>query len=339
MPRVHSTPTMVLTRKDVAGLLSLDECIEAVERALRLYGEGRTAPPGVLGMHVDGGGFHVKAATLELSRPYFAAKLNANFPGNRARFNLPTIQGVIALCDATNGALLALMDSIEITTLRTGAATAVAAKHLARPDASVMTVCGCGSQGAVSVRAIARVRPIDTVFMWDIDADRAAEAVRLLGDLDVRVAAVEEWRGAARQSDILATCTTSTRAFVREADVRPGTFIAAVGADHPDKHEIDPALMAAAAVVTDVTSQCAAFGDLHHAIATGRMTVSDVRAELGAVVAGRIVGRRRDEEITIFDSTGTALLDVAAAVVVYEKALARGHLTSISLGCPATREP
>src|SRR3954465_6921019 len=113
--------TLLLTRRDVTALLSQDDCIGAVERAFRMRGEGRTSPPGVLGLHVEGGGFHVKAAVLEAGRAYFAAKLNANFPGNR-RFDLPTIQGVIALCDASTGVLLALIDSIEITVLRTAAA-------------------------------------------------------------------------------------------------------------------------------------------------------------------------------------------------------------------------
>jgi alanine dehydrogenase len=316
--------TLCLTRKDVASLLTLDDCIEAVEAAFRMYGEGRTAAPGVLGIHVGGGGFHVKAAALVLSRPYFAAKLNANFPGNHGRFGLPTIQGVVALCDARNGSLLALMDSIEITALRTGAATAVAAKYLARADAAVMTVCGSGSQGRMSVRAVSRVRPLTTVFVWDLEQERAAALARALDGAGTRVEAVTDWREAARQSDIVVTCTPSTEAFVHEADIRPGTFVAAVGADNPDKHEIAAALLASASVVTDITAQCAAIGDLHHAIASGHMSSSDVHAELGAIVAGRAIGRQHDNQVIVFDSTGTALQDVAAAAIVYERAMAGG---------------
>jgi ornithine cyclodeaminase/alanine dehydrogenase-like protein (mu-crystallin family) len=320
-----------LTRDDVASLLSLDDCIEAVEGAFRMYGEGRTAAPGVLGMPVEGGGFHVKAGVLELSRLYFAAKLNANFPGNRDRFGLPTIQGVIALCDATNGSLLALMDSIEITTLRTGAATAVAARHLARADAAVMTVCGSGSQGRVSVRAVSRVRPIRSVFVWDIEESRAVQLAGALAQAGTRVEAVTDWHAAARRSDIVVTCTPSTTPFVYEGDVRPGTFVAAVGADNPEKHEIAPGLLASAVVVTDVTAQCAAIGDLHHAIASGHMSAGGVHAELGAVVAGRAVGREHDRQVIIFDSTGTALQDVAAAAVVYERAMAGGTGVALRL--------
>src|SRR5687768_11031103 len=123
-----SAQTLLLTRSDVEQLLTLEDCVGAVEDAFRRHAIGETGPPGVLGIHVEGGSFHIKAAALTLERPYFAAKLNANFPQNGARPGLPTIQGVLALCDATNGTPLAVMDSIAITALRTAAATAVAAK-------------------------------------------------------------------------------------------------------------------------------------------------------------------------------------------------------------------
>jgi ornithine cyclodeaminase/alanine dehydrogenase-like protein (mu-crystallin family) len=143
--------TIVLTRSDVAALLPLNDCIAAVEEAFRAHGLGRLAPPGALAHPVAGGGFHVKAASLTLGRPYFAAKTNGNFTHNGERFGLPRIQGVIVLCDAAHGTPLALMDSTEITSLRTGAATAVAATYLARRDASVATIAGCGVQGRVQL--------------------------------------------------------------------------------------------------------------------------------------------------------------------------------------------
>jgi alanine dehydrogenase len=137
--------TLLLSRHDVAALLTLDECIVAVEQAFKAHAEGRSLRPGVLGVHARGGGFHIKAAGLELSRPYFAAKVNGNFFQNNQRFGLPNIQGLIVLCDAENGSPLAVMDSSEITILRTGAATGVATKYLARIDASVATISGHGA--------------------------------------------------------------------------------------------------------------------------------------------------------------------------------------------------
>src|SRR5215203_1372058 len=140
------TATIVLSRRDVAGLLTMRDCIDVVERAFQQHASGDTVPPGVLGVHVDGGGYHVKTAGL-LGDAVFATKVNANFPGNPSRHGLPTIQGVAALFDAERGSVLALLDSGSITSLRTAAASAVAARHLARADASVATVCGCGEQG------------------------------------------------------------------------------------------------------------------------------------------------------------------------------------------------
>src|SRR6516165_3166702 len=119
--------TLILTRKDVASILTIEGCIAAVERAFKMHGEGQTSPPAVLGVHATDGGFHIKAGVLKLERAYFAAKINANFPHNSKRFELPLIQGVVVLSDAENGYPLAVIDSIEITIQRTGAATAVAA--------------------------------------------------------------------------------------------------------------------------------------------------------------------------------------------------------------------
>jgi len=331
------TPTtLLLTRRDVADLLSLDECIAAVERAFLLHSEGRALGPGVLGVHVPGGGFHIKAAALPLGRAYFAAKTNANFSDNPARFGLPAIQGVIVLADAGNGAMLAMMDSIEITLLRTGAATAVAAKYLARRDSRIATVCGCGHQGRVQLRALARVLPLEVAYAADREPARAERFAAELGPelgIDVRPAA--ELAAAARASDVIVTCTPSRKPILDRAAVRPGTFVAAVGADSEDKQELDPNLLVRNTVVVDVPEQCATIGELHHALVTGCVTRADVHAELGDVVAGRRPGRTSDDEITIFDSTGTALQDVAAAAVVYEKAVALGSGLAVKLGeCP-----
>jgi alanine dehydrogenase len=331
---VNRTATVVLTRRDVAELLDVDECIEAVERAFRLHAEGRTMTPGVLGAHVDGGGFHVKTAGLPGSdRSYFAAKINANFPGNRERFGMPTIRGVLALFDVENGFPLALLDSAEITSVRTAAATAVAARYLAREDAEIVTICGCGVQGLAQLRAIARVRPVRAVFAFDANGSRAEEyAAAMTRELGIEVRAVRDLIGAVRGSEICVTCTTSRRAILHREDVPDGMFVAAVGADNPEKQEIDPELLAASTVVADVLEQCAMIGDLHHALAAGVMTRDDVHAELGEVVAGRKRGRATDDEIIVFDSTGTGLQDVAAAALVYERAVAAGRGTEVNLG-------
>lgn len=318
--------TLILGRGEVASLLSLGECVAAVEEAFRLHEEGRSLPPGVLETLTEDGGFHIKAAGLKAAdRTYYAAKVNANFPQNMGRSGLPTIQGVVALYDGESGFPLALMDSIEITALRTGAATAVAAKYLARPDSKAATVAGCGVQGRVQLKSLAQVLRLEKVYAYDQDGAVSGRfAGEMSEELGTEIIPVTDLAGALKESDVCVTCTPSRRPFLMREHVRAGTFVAAVGADNPLKQELDPALLASNKVVVDVLEQCAAIGDLHHAVAAGVMGKSDVYAGLGAIVAGRTPGRTSAEEIIIFDSTGTALQDVAAAAVVYQKALSAG---------------
>ena len=316
------TGTLVLTRRDVVSLLTIEESISAVERVFKMYGEGQTSPPGVLGVHVQDGGFHIKAGVLKLDRAYFAAKINANFPLNPARLGLPTIQGVIVLQDANNGYPLALMDSIEITIQRTGAATAVAAKYLARPDSRILTICGCGNQGRVSFRALSNIFSFKEVFAYDLDAAQAERfASELSGETSAKVTTATDLENAVRSSDIIVTCTTARRFFLKESWVRPSAFIAAVGADNEDKQELEPSLLFKSKTVVDMVKQAATIGELHHAIDAGVMTGNDIHAELGEIVAGRKPGRSSKDEIIVFDSTGMALQDVIVAAAVYEKAV------------------
>jgi alanine dehydrogenase len=322
----------ILSRRQVFELLSLHDCIAAVEEAFRRHAEGRTLGPGVLGVPAVRGGFHIKAAGLLGPRSYFAAKTNANFPENPARFGLPTIRGTVVLADAETGEPLAMMDSASVTALRTGAATAVAAKHLARAGSRAATVVGCGVQGEIQLAAIAAVLPLERAWVLDTDLARAEGlATRARVNLGLRVSIATDLRAALRRSDVCVTCTPSRRPLVFRSDVAAGTFVAAVGADSQGKQELEPTLLASSTLVVDILTQCAEIGELQHALAAGLMTQADVHAELADVLTGRRPGRTRDDEITIFDSSGTALQDVAAAIAVYDQALARGHGTEVSL--------
>jgi len=308
---------LFLSAADVERALTPRLCIEAVEDAFRQLAQGGVPAPGILGLHAGAGSFHVKAGLLNADRPYFAAKVNANFPGN-PRHGLPTIQGVVYLCDASNGAPLAVMDSGSITALRTAAASAVAAKHLALQDCDAALICGCGGQSLAQVRALHTVRQPKRWLAFDADAKKAAGfAAAASAELGAAFEPVTDLARAVGACRIIVTCTTARRFFIAREMVQPGTFIADVGADSESKQEIDPQLLASAKVVTDLTAQAAAIGDLHHAIAAGVMTSDDVHAELGEIVAGRKPGRASDEEITVFDSTGTGLQDVAAAIAAY----------------------
>ena len=322
---MKSQGTLLLSRSEVAGLLGIEECIAAVERVFQLYGEGKTQPPGILGVHAHDGGFHIKAGLLDLDRSFFAAKINANFPHNANRFGLPLIQGVIVLADGQNGYPLAIMDSMEITIQRTGAATAVAAKYLARPDSKSILICGCGNQGRVSIQALSKIFSLEHAFAFDVDETQARRfANELSAQLKIAVETTDDLGDALKRSDICVTCTPSTRFFLKQDDVQPGTFIAAVGADSETKQELDPTLLAQNKTVADIVEQCASIGELHHAIASDLMTKQQVHAELGDVVSLTKPGRTSPDEIIVFDSTGMALQDVIAAATVFTKAVDNG---------------
>lgn len=331
---MNTNGTLLLTGKDVAALLTIDECMAAVEHAFKLHGDGKTQPPGILGVHARDGGFHIKAGMLELNRAYFAAKINANFPDNPAQLSLPTIQGVVVLCDAENGYPLAVMDSIEITVLRTGAATGVAAKYLARPDSKTVTICGCGNQGRISLRALSEVLSIHKVWAFDRDQQQIEDFVSEFNEFDVEP--VSDLATAIGRSDVCVTCTPAKQPFVKSDFVAPGTFIAAVGSDNPEKQELEVNLLANNKVVADLLEQCATIGELHHALEANLITTADVYGELGEIVAGTKPGRTSADEIIIFDSTGMALQDVVAAAAVYEKALRKGVGVFLDLA-PANR--
>jgi alanine dehydrogenase len=322
---MEAESTLLLNRADVQKLLSLTECVAAVERVFRLQGEGKIPSSGILGVRTQSGGLHVKIACLSGAKNYIVAKLNTNFAQNYARFGLPTIQGAIVLYDADNGRLLAVLDSMEITLKRTAAATAVAAKCLARKNSAVATICGCGEQGRAQIRALSLIFRFGKVYAFDIDSNASLRfGAELSRELKIDMEPVSTLPGAIRNSDVVVTCTPATEFFLRKEDVAPGTFIAAVGADDSHKNEIDPALLASAKVVADSLEHVCSIGDTHHAIAAGLMQKENVHAELAEVVAGKKSGRTSEAEIIVFDSTGVAIEDAAAAAIVFEKALTVG---------------
>src|SRR6266481_7355000 len=317
---MQSEATLLLRRSDVEQLLSLRDCIAAVEEIFRLQGHGKVPPSQILNVKAAAGGLHVKAGLLPRDTSYIVAKLNSNFPNNRTRFNRPTIQGLIAIFDAENGSPLAILDSIDITIKRTAAASAVAAKHLARENSSVATICGCGQLGGAQLRAMRTILPLKRIYAFDLNPRSAKKLAAEFGnELEIEIEPVHDLPRAIQKSDVCITCTPANDFFVHRKDVSLGTFIAAVGADDAHKQEIDPGLMASAKVVADSLEQCCAIGDTNNAIAQGFMRKEDVYAALAEIVAGERPGRTHDDEIVVFDSTGVAIEDAVAAAAVYEK--------------------
>lgn len=320
-----TTGTLLLDRADVTELLSETDYLEIVEGAFRAHAAGRTLRSCLLHVDASSGEFHIKAGGLAIDRPFFGLKVNGGFFGNVARWGMPAIQGVILLCDAENGYPLALMDSTRITLNRTGATTAVAARYLARPDSRRATIFGCGNQGRVQLSYLVHACPIEEAFAFDVDPVVAAEfASEMAPRLGLPVRAVTDPGAAVRRSDVCITCTPSRIPFLRSEDVPAGMFVAAVGADSPEKRELTAGLFETSVVVVDLLEQCVDVGELHHAVGEGTMTVDRVHAELGEIITGTRPGRTTEEEIIVFDATGTALQDTASAAAAYERALAMG---------------
>ena len=314
---------LMIDRALLRRLMDLDDYYAAAEAAFLAHADGRTRMPMPLHIEADAGAFHAKGAYVALDdRAWVAVKVNSNFPGNPAK-GLPTIQGAVLLYDADDGQLLAILDSMEITSKRTAAASALAARHLSRDDAHHLAILGCGEQGRAQLAAIARVRSIRGVMAWDSQAEKArAYADEMSRELGITVIAAPTVRHATKGAHLIITATTAREPFLGPDDVAQGTFIAAVGADAPHKSELHPDLMARATIVADSLDQARIMGDLHHAIAAGKMPCDSALAELADVVSGRKPGRASDSETTIFDSTGLAIQDVAAAALAYSRSCA-----------------
>jgi ornithine cyclodeaminase/alanine dehydrogenase len=322
---------LVLSRSDIARLMAYEDYVVAVEAAFVSAAKGEAVAPPATALHVPDGSFHAKGAALLGEGAVTAIKVNGNFPGNPATNGLPTVQGVIYLADGKNGRPLAVMDSIEVTINRTAAATTLAARHLARQDSRIATICGAGVQGRIQLVAIAAAARLERVYIWDAKAEAAERLAREMSPvLKLDIHATTDLLVTC-ESDIIVTCTSARHAFLTRDLVKPGTFISAVGADNADKQEIDPGLYAASVAVVDSLEQAAEIGDLHHALAAGTVTAGHVHATLGEILAGAKPGRRDPAAITLFDSTGMGLQDVAAAAAIYRRALANGAGTRLSL--------
>jgi alanine dehydrogenase len=320
-----NTQLLLLSRSEVQDLISLPECISAMEAAFRLYHQGQALSPALMHVAGDGADFHIKGGGLRYDQTFFALKAGGINFENMAKRNLPNIMGLILLFDGVSGQPLAAMDAMYITFLRTGATTALAARYLARPDSSTVTICGCGKQGRAHLAALREVFPaIRKVYAWDANPAAVQDFVGEAGkDPALQVEGIAELPEGTLKSDIVVTCTPSKKYYLCKDMIRPGTFVGAVGADSPSKQELEPALLAGSRLIVDILDHCVHNGELHHALDARVMAESDVAGDLGAVVSGQVQGRTSPQEVTIYDATGSAIQDTAAAVWVYRRALAK----------------
>ena len=317
--------TLILTARDIPSLIDLPTALRLARRAFRLHGQGCTQMPQKVYLTLPeyAGDLRAMPAYLGATKACGLKWVNVH-PGNRRR-HLPTVMGVILLTDPATGFPLAIMDGTHITKLRTGAAAGVAADVLARPEAATVALVGCGAQAQSPLEALLAVRRIRAVRVWSPVRGEPEAFIRRQRRGRVRVSAAADINTCVAGADIIVTITPSHRPLVRRAWVAPGAHINAIGADAPGKQELEPALLRAARVVVDDRGQSLHAGELNVPVRRGQYRPQSIHATLGEILAGRRSGRRSAREITVFDSTGLAIHDVALARAVYLRALRLGR--------------
>jgi len=326
---------LLLSRKDVQEVLTMEDCLTAVETAFRELARGQAVMPqrSVIKLADHKGIF--------LSMPaYIGGDLNALglnvvtvYPDNPAQHDLPTTLGTLMLCDPATGQVVAIMDAGYLTAVRTGAASGVATKYLARQDAEVCTVFGAGVQARKQLEAMQLVRPLAKVYVLDlVEEARDRFAAELGGELGIDIEPTANAEEAVRAADLIVTASSSHEPVFAGEWLKAGTHINNIGSHSPDARELDTATVKRAKFVADLKeANLAEAGDILIPIAEGAVGEDHIHASLGEIVIGQKPGRQDDEEITVFKSCGLAIQDVGTAHSVYQVAKAQGIGTEVEL--------
>lgn len=323
----------ILSREETEKLLKMNEVVQVVEEVYRLKAEGSTSVfplifhefnPGVADMDIKSG--WLKGSGI------FGLKVVSWF-GENVKKGLPALIGTIMILDATTGAPIGLLDGTHITGMRTGAAGAIGAKYLARKNSENLLVVGAGHIATFQIAATLLLCPsIRNVMIYDplhyANADNMVNSIRnTLNDKfgiavkkDVSFMAVEDIESAAKNSDIIITVTPSREPIIKKEWVKAGTHFSCIGADMSGKEEIDPDIFAEARVFVDDIDQCINVGEIEIPVAKGILKREAIAGEIGDIIIGKTVGRENDEQITVFDATGTALLDLLTGKLALDAA-------------------
>jgi alanine dehydrogenase len=302
------TTVPVFAARDVTAAVSPERAVDVVRDAFVAYARGEWSMPSKVYVPAyPAGDFRAMPA---LGSGFALLKWVTSFPGNPEQ-GLPTVTGLVLLSDASNGMPVAVLDAGTVTALRTGAAAVLAAETLGLEDAQRAAVIGAGVNGRAAARTfLARGRP---VWIWDVDAGRAQAAASELG------AEVAPSREEALAAEIVATVTPGYEVLYPAGSLRPGQHVSLMGADGPGKSEIAVDELARVSVFADDWEQASHNGDLAHAVEADAITRNDV-TQLGDVLTGQAPGRQSDDDITVFDSTGLAIQDLAIALAAIERA-------------------
>ncbi|TFF27259.1 ectoine utilization protein EutC [Jiella endophytica] len=329
MPQIR-----ILTEAELRQFISLDiETIDAIEAAFVALATKPVAMPPIMRLDVPEhrGEVDVKTAYVP-GLAGFAIKVSPGFFDN-PKLGLPSVNGLMMLLSAKTGLVEALfLDNGYLTDIRTAAAGAVAARHLAREDASSAAILGAGVQARLQLKALTLVRPIRQARIWARDAAKAEAAAREApAELGISVTAAKDARSAVDGADIVVTTTPAETPILMADWLSPGQHVTAMGSDAEHKNEIEPAAIVRADLyVADSLKQTRRLGELHHAIAAGLVAGDAGFAELGAIVAGTAAGRASQAAITIADLTGTGVQDTAIATLAHARALRNDRGTKFS---------
>ena len=314
---------LILTEREVAEILSMKEAVRLLEASFRLHAEGKTqvAPRLVMPLTGVAGNFRIMAAVIP-DMGGFGLKTLTGTPGKRAP---EETYFAILYFDTETGALRAVMPGTHITGTRTGAASGVATRYLAREDAASLGLIGAGFQGRNQVAAVREVRDIRTVRVYDLFPEAAASYAAALSGEGLDAQPVGSAEAAVRGLDVVCAATTTKEPVILADWLEPGMHVNSVGANAPVKREVEAAAFSRCRVVLDFRDQVLGeAGDLMAAIRDGAFREDQLHAELGDVVLGRVAGRSSPDDITLFKSVGVAIEDVACAAFVYEEAGKRG---------------
>jgi alanine dehydrogenase len=303
--------------------MRMADVIEVVEEAFRMCGEGKGKMPAKVYLSLEQGDFRAMPAAL----PGCAGVKWVNVHPRNPSLGLPSIMAVLIYSDPETGYPLAIMDATEITAYRTGAAAAIASKYLARQGSHTMGIIGAGYQAYTQILAHVELFSPLSINAFDISEAAVDKLAHSLPHLPIRNCSIQE----AVASDIVCTLTPSRSPVVRKEWIIPGTHINAVGADAPGKQELDPSILKEAIVVVDDMKQASGSGEINVPIQKGVYSTSEVYGTLAEVIVGRKKGRTDSRAITVFDSTGIAVEDIAVAKLLFEEAQQSGGYPSIDL--------
>ena len=321
---------LLISKKDVEGLLSMKEVMDAVEGAFRYKALGRVQMPPKIYVAFPKGDFRTMPCYIP-DLGFGGVKVVNVHPENPRKYNLPTVMATIILIEPETGRPLAIMDGTWITDMRTGAAGGVAAKYLARRDSKVIGMVGAGTQARTQLLALTEVFDIGEVRVYSRSLESCERFKKDVAYLDLNISIKGKVEEAVRGCDILVTTTPVTQPIVEDEWVDEGMHINAIGADAPLKEELDPRILKRAKIVVDDIEQACHSGEINVPLSKGIISRADIYAELGEIIAGKKVGRVTDSEITIFDSTGLAIQDIATAAVVYKRAREQGLGSEVEL--------